>query len=118
MWSEGSPGVHERATDKGKESVTFFIINIFNKSKESHVPNHMLVISYCHHPSIDEVIKTSHFIPLQLHTLSGVFGMKKTPDSSRFCNWLLGIRAAVGQWECDVEAEAVIGGQTGIIRGG
>lgn len=24
----------------------------------------------------------------------------------------------MGQWECDVEAEAVIGGQTGIIRGG
>lgn len=47
--------------------------------------------------------------------------MKKPPssDSSRFCNWLLGIRAACGTvWECDVEAEAVIGGKAGIIRGG
>lgn len=59
-------------------------------------------------------------IPLQQHTLSlfGFFGMKKKTLRARLFNWLLGIRAAVGQCECDVEAEAVIGGQTCIIRGG
>lgn len=43
---------------------------------------------------------------------------KKNPGGLWSFNWLLGIRAAVGQRECDVEVEAVIGGQSGIIRGG
>lgn len=49
--------------------------------------------------------------------LSLCLGYEAPPDSSLF-NWLLGIRAAVGQCECDVETESVIGGHTGIIRGG
>lgn len=43
--------------------------------------------------------------------------IKKLTASGHF-NWLLGIGAALGPRECDVEVEAVIGGQSGIIRGG
>lgn len=82
-----------------------------NDSKELHFPNHMFVVSFCHHPSISHQPS-----PTTLSLYMGSLAWKGNPV--RVFNWLPGSRVAVGQWDCDVETEAAIGGQTGIIRGG
>lgn len=114
MWSGGGPW--EGSKYKVHFSVCFFPLCCAMTAK-----NYIFRTICLSFPSVitrvQTVIKISHQpSPTTLSLYMGSLAWKGNPV--RVFNWLPGSRVAVGQWDCDVETEAAIGGQTGIIRGG